>query len=65
MALSSTESETIWVCSAACQGAYMKQFIEEMDIFGSVTFELLEDSQPAINAKKRNVSQSKFRHIKH
>jgi hypothetical protein len=35
-----------------------------MDIFNSTTFELLEDSQPAINARKRNVSQSKFRHIK-
>ena len=64
VALSSTESETIWVCSAACHGAYTKQFIDEMDLFGSVTFELLEDSQPAINAQRRNVSQSKFRHIK-
>ncbi len=35
-----------------------------MDIFNSTTFESLEDSQPAINAQKRNVSQSKFRHIK-
>ena len=64
VALSSTESETIWICNAATQGAFMKQFIDEMDIFNSVKFELLEDSQPAINAQKRNVSQSKFRHIK-
>jgi hypothetical protein len=64
VALSSTESETIWVCNAATQGAYMKQFIDELAIFKTVTFELLEDSQPAINAQKRNVSQSKFRHIK-
>ncbi len=42
----------------------MKQFIDEMDIFRSTTFELLEDSQPAINTQKRNVSQSKIRHIK-
>jgi hypothetical protein len=62
--LSSTESETIWACSAATQGAFTKQFVDEMDIFNSTTFELLEDSQPAINAQKRNVSQSKFRHIK-
>jgi hypothetical protein len=62
--LSSTESETIWACSAATQGAFIKQFVDEMDIFNSTTFELLEDSQPAINAQKRNVSQSKFRHIK-
>jgi hypothetical protein len=64
VALSSTESETIWACSAATQGAYMKQFLDELRIFKNVTFELLEDSQPAINAQKRNVSQSKFRHIK-
>ena len=64
VALSSTESETIWICNAATQGAFMKQFVDEMDIFNSTTFELLEDSQPAINAQKRNVSQSKFRHIK-
>ncbi len=35
-----------------------------MDIFNSATFELPEDPQPAINAQKCNVSQSKFRHIK-
>jgi hypothetical protein len=62
--LSSTESETVWVCSPATKGAFMKQFIDELAIFKSITFELLEDSQPAINAQKRNVSQSKFRHIK-
>ena len=64
VALSSTESETIWACSAATQGAYMKQLLDETRIFNRVTFELHEDSQPAINAQKRNVSQSKFRHIK-
>ena len=66
VALSSTESETIWACSAAtqAQGAYIKQFLDELCLFRSVTFELHEDSQPAINAQKRNVSQSKFRHIK-
>jgi hypothetical protein len=64
VALSSTESETIWACSAATQGAYIKQFLDELCLFRSVTFELHEDSQPAINAQKRNVSQSKFRHIK-
>jgi hypothetical protein len=62
--LSSTESETIWACSAATQGAYVKQFLDELCIFRTVTFELHEDSQPAINAQKCNVSQSKFRHIK-
>ena len=42
----------------------MKQFIDEIKIFSEVKFELHEDSQPTINAQKRNVSQSRFRHIK-
>jgi hypothetical protein len=64
VALSSSEAETIWACSAAQQGAFMKQFLDEIKIFGEITFELLEDSQPAINAQRKNVSQSRFRHIK-
>jgi hypothetical protein len=64
VALSSTESETIWACSAATQGAYIKQLLDETRLFNNVNFEIHEDSQPAINAQKRNVSQSKFRHIK-
>jgi hypothetical protein len=64
VALSSTESETIWACSVATQGAYIKQFLDETDLFNQVTFDILEDSQPAINAQKKNVSQSRFRHIK-
>ena len=64
IALSSTEAETIWACCAATQGAFIKQFLDELKIFGSVSFELMEDSQPAINAQRKNVSQSRFRHIK-
>ena len=64
MALSSTEAETIWACSASTQGSFIKQFLDELQIFGETTFELLEDSQPAINAQRKNVSQSRFRHIK-
>jgi hypothetical protein len=30
VALSSTESETIWACSVATQGAYIKQFLEKL-----------------------------------
>ena len=44
VALSSTESETIWACSAATQGAYMKQLLDETRIFNKVTFELHEVS---------------------
>ena len=64
VALSSTEAETIWACSASMQGAFIKQFLEELQILGEITFELMEDSQPAINAQRKNVSQSRFRHIK-
>ena len=64
VALSSTEAETIWACSAATQGSYIKQFLDELQIFDETKFELLEDSQPAINAQRKNVSQSRFRHIK-
>jgi transposase InsO family protein len=62
--LSSTESETIWGNSAAMQGAFIKQFLDETRIFKSTSFELHEDSQPMINAQKRNVSQSRFKHMK-
>jgi hypothetical protein len=64
VALSSTEAETIWACNAATQGAFIKQFLDELKIFGETSFELMEDSQPAINAQRKNVSQSRFRHIK-
>ena len=64
VALSSTEAETIWACNACTQGAYIKQFLDELRIFGETTFDLMEDSQPAINAQRKNVSSSKFRHIK-
>jgi hypothetical protein len=62
--LSSTESETIWGSSAAMQGAYVKQFLDETRLFKSASFELLEDSQPMINAQKRNVSASRFKHMR-
>jgi hypothetical protein len=62
--LSSTESETIWASSAAMQGAFIKQFLDELQIFSKTSFELHEDSQPMINAQRRNVSQSRFKHMK-
>jgi hypothetical protein len=62
--LSSTESETIWGSNAAMQGAFLKQFLDETRLFRSTSFELHEDSQPMINAQKRNVSQSRFKHMR-
>ena len=64
VALSSTEAETIWACNAATHGAFIKQFLDELKIFRQTSFELMEDSQPAINAQRKNVSQSRLRHIK-
>jgi hypothetical protein len=46
------------------QGAFVKQFLDETRLFKSTSFELLEDSQPMINAQKRNVSQSRFKHMR-
>jgi hypothetical protein len=62
--LSSTESETIWGSNAAMQGAFLKQFLDETRLFKSASFEIHEDSQPMINAQKRNVSQSRFKHMR-
>jgi hypothetical protein len=42
----------------------LSKFMDELNFFGNITFEVLEDSQPAINAQRKNVSASKFRHIK-
>ena len=46
------------------QGAFVKQFLDETQLFKSTSFELHEDSQPMINAQKRNVSQSRFKHMR-
>jgi hypothetical protein len=46
------------------QGAFLKQFLDETRLFKSTSFELHEDSQPMINAQKRNVSQSRFKHMR-
>jgi hypothetical protein len=62
--LSSTESDTIWGSNAAMQGAFLKQFLDETRLFKTTSFEMHEDSQPMINAQKRNVSQSRFKHMR-
>jgi hypothetical protein len=46
------------------QGAFLKQFLDETRLFKTTSFEMHEDSQPMINAQKRNVSQSRFKHMK-
>ena len=46
------------------QGAFLKQLLDETKLFKSTSFEMHEDSQPMINAQRRNVSQSRFKHMK-
>ena len=46
------------------QGAFIKQFLDETKLFKTTSFELHEESQPMINAQKRNVSQSRFNHMR-
>ena len=46
------------------ESAWMKQFLDELQLFHTARFEILEDSQPCINALRKNVSDSRFRHIR-
>ncbi len=46
------------------KGRTSSNFWTSFEFFGETTFDLMEDSQPAINAQRENVSSSKFRHIK-
>ena len=54
------------MCAAeVCKEAlWVQQFLQELAIFKTVTFEILEDSQPCLNALKKNVSDSRFRHVR-
>ena len=63
-ALSSTEAEYVAAAESCKESLWVQQFLQELDIFKSVTFEMLEDSQPCINALKKNVSDSRFRHVR-
>ena len=63
-ALSSTEAEYVCCAEAAKQSAWVKQLLEELGIFKSVKFELLEDSEPCLNALRRSVSDSRFKHVR-
>jgi len=63
-ALSSTEAEYVCAAEAAKQSTWVKQFLDELQIFNSVKFELMEDSEPCINALRKNVSDSRFKHVR-
>jgi len=63
-ALSSTEAEYICAAEAAKDSIWVKQFLDELNLFGKVQFELMEDSKPCINALKEDVSDSRFRHVR-
>jgi hypothetical protein len=63
-ALSSTEAEHARAAEGCKESLWVQQFLQELDIFKSVTFEILEDSQPCPNALKKNASDSRFRHVR-
>jgi len=63
-ALSSTEAEYSTMAEAVKESAWIKQFLDEMQLFRSVKFEVLEDNEPAINALRKNVSDSRFKHVR-
>ena len=63
-ALSSTEAEYVCAAEGCKEALWVQQFLQELAIFKTVTFEILEDSQPCLNALKKNVSDSRFRHVR-
>jgi hypothetical protein len=63
-AISSTEAEYISAAEGARESAWVKQFLEELQLFRSVKFEILEDSRPCINALRKNVPDSRFKHVR-
>ena len=62
--LSSTEAEYVCASEASRQGVWVKMFLEELGFLKSVRFEVMEDSQPCINALRKSVSDSRFRHVR-
>jgi hypothetical protein len=61
---SSTESEYCTYSDSSKDGMYCLQFIDELQIFKSVKFEIFCDSKPAMQALKKDVTQSRFKHIR-
>ena len=61
---SSTESEYCTYSDCSREGFYVKQFLDELGLFGNITFDVATDSQPAINALKKGVTQSRFKHVR-
>ena len=62
---SSTENEYITLSRAAQSGFYIKQFIDELGIFDlPAKYKIYEDNNACLNALKKNVATSKFRHLR-
>jgi len=61
---SSTESEYCNYSDASKEGMFVKMFIEELNLFNKVTFDIPADSQPAVSALSKDVTQPRFRHIR-
>ena len=63
-ALSLTEAEYVAASQASREGMWIQQFLQELKVLKSVRFDLYEDSSPCMNALRRNVSDSRFKHIR-
>ena len=62
---STTENEYIGLSRGAQSGYYVKLLIDELGCFKDLlTYTMFEDNQASLNALKKNVAQSKFRHVR-
>jgi len=62
---SSTENEYITLSRCASSGYYIKQFVDELGLFDKpVRFMIYEDNSATLNALKKNVATSKYRHLR-
>ena len=63
--VSSTENEYVTLSRCGVAGFYLKQFLDELGVFSRpVKFRVYEDSSATLNALKKNVATSKFRHVR-
>ena len=59
-----TESEYCTCCNGAKDAMYVLQFLEELRLFKSVRFRVNCGSIPAMQALQKNVTQSRFKHVR-
>jgi len=63
--LSSTENEYVTLSRCGVAGFYLKQFLDELGLFPKpLKMKIHEDNNATLNALKKNVAVSKFRHVR-